>query len=467
MRTGAKVVPNARTAAHLFLAGLGLLVVAVWGLRSDVVWISQTFYAYAWWAWILLLDGVCVWRRGSSLLTTRRHLLGLLATSSVTFWFLFEALNLRFGNWYYVGTFELDGPFTYVWAGLFVMAAFSTVFIGIFEAFDALGAARILTRRSKPRRIPKWLPATLQVVGVLMVTLAVVFPFYLAPLVWGSLTFLIDPWNYRRGNRSLLRDFEAGDGRAVARLFLAGLISGLVWESLNFAAPQKWLYTVRGLENLKLFEMPLLGFLGFPALAFDAVTAFSLLSCLLCGNRSWEHSDDLAALPHPAAGVTLKRYWRTLPLQLIFWVAVTIALMPRSIGSIRLRLARIPSVAEYARHLAEEDIHWPRQLQQALEEASQRDQLMRQLGWSEEELERIRDEVELYLFKGIGSRHGRLLQQAGVRAVSDLADWTPTGLHAELIRVAKLDDTRPPRLDWVRVWVLASRSRGVLLSAAP
>ena len=81
--------------------------VAVWGLFTDRVWVSQAFYAWAWWAWILLLDAFCVWRRGSSLLTTRRPLLGLLATSSVTFWFLFELLNLRFQNWYYVGTFEL------------------------------------------------------------------------------------------------------------------------------------------------------------------------------------------------------------------------------------------------------------------------------------------------------------------------------------------------------------------------
>jgi predicted flap endonuclease-1-like 5' DNA nuclease len=458
------LAPTSRTAAALALGGLCLLTLGIWGLRADVVWVSQAFYAYVWWAWILLLDAFCVWRRSSSLLTTRRHLLGLLATSSVTFWIFFELLNLRFLNWYYIGTFELDGPWTFVTAGLFVGVAFSTVFIGIFEVFDALGAANVLTKRQESKRLPGWVPGGLQLLGIVMALLAIAFPFYLAPLIWGSLTFILDPWNYERGNRSLLRDFEAGDGRAVARLFLAGLISGLVWESMNYAAPQKWIYTVRGLEDLKLFEMPLLGFLGFPALAFDAVTAFSLTSYLGCGNIGWEHPNDLAAPATPKPGVTMRRYWKTMPLQLVFWVAVTIALMPVSIGSIRLRLERVPSAAPHIEALAVENIHWPRQLQRALNDSDRRLALQEKLNCTNKQLVAMRNELDLYLFKGIGSRHGELLQLAGISTIEDLAPWTPDGLHDELSRLAKSSGGTIPREDWVRVWVLASRSRGVLLS---
>ncbi len=458
-----QTAPTLRTAALLALSGVGLLTLGIWGLWADVVWVSQAFYAYVWWAWILLLDGFCVWRRRSSLLTTRRHLLGLLATSSVTFWIFFELLNLRFKNWYYIGTFELDGPLSFVTAGLFVGAAFSTVFIGMFEVFDALGAAKVLTKRAEPRRLPAWLPGVLQLLGAWMALLAIAFPFYLAPLIWGSLTFILDPWNYQRGNRSLLRDFEAGDGRAVARLFLAGLISGLVWESMNFVAPQKWIYTVRGLEDLKLFEMPLLGFLGFPALAFDAVTAFSMVSFFGCGNIGWEHADDLAAPPEPKVGASMKRYWKTLPLQFVFWVAVTIALMPISIGSIRLRLERIPTAAPFLEEFASRDIRWPRQLQRTLGDKVLGQALQQELGWSDEQRRRIEEELNLFLFKGIGSWHGELLQLAGIHTIDDLAHWTPEVLHEELSRIAVQHGGPIPREDWVRVWVLASRSRGVLM----
>ncbi|MFT5286991.1 MAG: hypothetical protein ACI8TQ_003166 [Planctomycetota bacterium] len=457
--------PTNRTATVFGLTALGLFALAIWGLRADVVWISQAFYAYVWWAWILFLDAFCIWRRKSSLLTTRRNLLGLLATSSVTFWFVFEALNLRFRNWYYVGTFELDGPDTYITAGLFVSAAFATVFVGMFEVFDALGAAKFLTKRSDPRRLPVWLAPGLQVLGIIMAVLAIAYPFYLAPLIWGSLTFIIDPWNYRRGNRSLLRDFEAGDGRAVGRLFIAGLISGLVWESLNFAAPQKWIYTVRGLENFKLFEMPVLGFLGFPALAFDAVTAFSLLSYWLCGNVGWEHPDDLAAPSQTVAKLSLRRYWKTLPLQILFWIVVTYGVMHRSIGSVRLRLYRVPSVAEYVEELEAEDVRWPRQLLRALENEPSGTELQKRLGWSDEQRIKICAQVELYLYKGIGSYCGWQLESVGISNVDDLATWEPEDLYRALARFASSRGIYHVRPDWVRVWVLASRSRGIVVNA--
>jgi hypothetical protein len=457
--------PTKRTAALLGGSGLVLLALGIWGLWTDVVWISQAFYAYVWWAWILLLDAFCVWRRRSSLLTTRRNLLGLLAVSSVTFWIFFELLNLRFQNWYYIGTFELDGPLTYATAGLFVAAAFSTVFIGMFEVFDALGAAKILTKRSSKRTLPSWLPGILQLLGVAMALAAITFPFYLAPLVWGSLTFILDPWNYQRGNRSLLRDFEAGDGRAVARLFLAGLISGLVWESMNFVAPQKWIYTVRGLENLKLFEMPLLGFLGFPALAFDAVTAFSMLSFWTCGNIGWEHPDDLAAPSKPMASANMRRFWKTLPLQVLFWIGVVIAIMPISIGSIRLRLERLPTIDAYVGQLSGEGIEWPRQLRSTLRDPHAGRELQLKMGWSDEQHRRIENQVELYLFKGIGSWHGEALELAGIERVEDLAQWSPSELFGELSYLAAKHGNSAPREDWVRVWVLASRSRGLLLSS--
>ncbi|MFT7670765.1 MAG: hypothetical protein ACI8X5_003478 [Planctomycetota bacterium] len=444
-------------ATSLAATGCALLALAAWGLCAEVVWISQAFYIYVWWGWILLLDGFCVWRRQSSLLTTRRRLIPLLATSSVTFWFCFEALNLRFRNWYYVGSFELDSYASLLASGVFVFAAFSTVFIGMFEAFEALGAARILTRRGEPRKLPSWLPRTLQLLGLAMALLAIAFPFYLAPLVWGSLTFLLDPWNYRRGNRSLLRDIEAGDWRAVARLFVAGLICGFVWESLNYLAPQKWIYTVRGLEDFKLFEMPLLGFLGFPALAFDAVTAFSMISALACGNLSWEHPDDLVARPLARDKPNQRLFWRSLPLQVAFWVVVTAALMPRSIGSIRLRLERIPSLQSSMEILKRHNIRWPRQLQRALADPEERRELQNAMTLSAAELRRVEDELDLYLFKGIGASYGRLLQSAGVERIEDLTEWTPVTLHDELKSVGEEEALSPPPLDWVRVWVLASR----------
>ena len=138
--------------------------------------------------------------------------------------------------------------------------------------------------------------------------------------------------------------------------------------------------------------------------------------------------------------------------------------MPVSIGSIRLRLERVPSAAPHIEALAVEGIHWPRQLQRTLNDSDRRLALQEKLNCTNKQLVAMRNELDLYLFKGIGSRHGELLQLAGINTIEDLAPWTPDGLHDELSRLAKSSGVTIPREDWVRVWVLASRSRGVLMS---
>ena len=212
----------------LLLGALGLAV-SFWGLARDIGFIAQPFYAYAWWSYILLLDGFVWRRRKSSLLTTRRKVVPSILLWSITFWYFFELLNLRYQNWYYVGVFGFGSLWDFLAGTLFGMAAFSTVFMGLFETYEALtalGARRRAT--SAPRTLAPWLSYAVQGLGAVMVTLSIAFSTYLAPLVWGSLTFLVDPWNYRRGARSLLADLEHRNLGVLLRLLGAGLLCGLV-----------------------------------------------------------------------------------------------------------------------------------------------------------------------------------------------------------------------------------------------
>jgi hypothetical protein len=117
---------------------------AIAGLWWDVAWLAQPFYAWAWWGYILLLDGYCARKRQSSLLTTRRHCVLPICLWSITFWFFFELINGRIQNWYYVGVFPFDA---WMSGCVFAVAAFATVFMGIFQTMDALGAAGLWRRR--------------------------------------------------------------------------------------------------------------------------------------------------------------------------------------------------------------------------------------------------------------------------------------------------------------------------------
>ncbi|MBI4575249.1 MAG: DUF4332 domain-containing protein [Planctomycetes bacterium] len=453
-------------------AGASLLVLAGWGLWRDVGWIAQPFYAWAWWGYILLLDGLVALRRGRSLLASRPRLAAAMGLWSVSFWFFFELLNTRFQNWYYVGVQSVSTWVEALGAGAFVFLAFSTVFIGIFETYAALTALGLFrgcrgAAFAPGRPSPPWASYAVQGLGLAMAALAVGFPRYLAPLVWGSFTLLVDPWNYRHGGRSILQDFERRDWGFVARVFLAGLVCGLVWESLNFFAPQKWIYTVRGLEGLKLFEMPLLGFLGFPALAFDAFAAFALVSRLSLGNAVWEEPEDLD--DPPVAGRPWPRVLTlaTLPLHCVFWLWVTWLSNAVNVASLELTLGELPALpVRAAATLEAEGLRRPGQLLSALRDPARRASLAGRLAMDAVQVARLEEEADLYTFKGIGAGHGAWLEAAGVRGVGDLALRSPEDLHAEMVTHSGGADFPPLRLDMVRVWVLAARDRGIVLRAA-
>jgi len=454
-------------APALVIVGGGVLALAAWGLWRDVGWLAQAFYAWAWWGYILMLDGVVAWRRGASLLTTRLRLLPAICVWSVSFWYFFELLNLRFQNWYYVGASVVGDLAGALGVAAFVFFAFSTVFVGIFQTYAGLTALGLLRRwGGRQGRLPVWASYAVQGLGVSMAALAVAFPFYLAPLIWGSFTFLVDPWNYRRGARSVLADFEARRWGFVARVFIAGLVCGLVWESLNFFAPQKWIYTVRGLEEFKLFEMPLLGFLGFPALAFDCLAAWSLVSWLFLGNASWEHPEDLPQ-PQPQRR-PLPRTLRLamLPLHCFFWMVVTYHADRVNVASLQLTLGDLGTLPQAAvEGLNDRGITRPRQLRNALRDPLRRRVVLEEVALEAAALERLEEEIALYTFKGIGARHGAWLQAVGVRRVADLATWEPESLYRVLAPHARAAHFSPLREDMVRVWVLAARSRGIVMRA--
>jgi len=436
----------------LLVSGLLGLGVAFWGLFHDIGFIAQPFYACAWWSTILALDGLTALRRKSSILTSRRELLFPLLVWSVTFWFLFELLNLRFQNWYYVGVFAGGSGVDLVKGSLFGILSFATVFLGIFETFDALGGGGA---KARPRPLPKWVPYAIQAVGVLMVGLAILFPRYLAPLVWGSATFLLDPMNYRRGARSVLADLEAGSFRTPAHLLLAGLLCGLLWESFNYFSPQKWIYTVRGLEGLRLFEMPLLGFLGFPALALDAFSFFAFVSYWLHGNRTWENPGEVSQKLAPRKALTTSAFAATLPLHLALWLAVSLSMQGVNVGSVELELENLRTLSPDAvLALEERGIARPRQMLRAIEENPE---LLQGIALPDAGLREVEDEIRLFTLKGIGRHHGELLRRAGIGSIEELALADPDELYRALERLRGAATFPALRQEMVQVWVDAAR----------
>jgi len=239
----------------------GVLVVAHAGAALELQPVATWFYPLVWWSYVAIADGVLA-RRGTPLLTSRGRTVGL-AFASWAFWLMFEAINLRIADWFYVGVPELR-PVR--WVG--ISLSFATVLPLLLVTERLLdGRVRRDAFRVRPLRLTRWPRGAVQVVGALFLVLPLAWPDYAFPLVWGFLPLLLDPANHRAGRPSLLADWERGSARRFVLLLLAGLICGLMWEAWNFLAVGRWVYTVPFLDRVKLFEMPPLGFLGFPPLA--------------------------------------------------------------------------------------------------------------------------------------------------------------------------------------------------------
>ena len=61
---------------------------------------------------------------------------------------------------------------------------------------------------------------------------------------------------------------------------LGGLLCGFMWEFWNYWAGSKWTYTIPFFGNYKVFEMPILGFLGFIPFALECWILYHLLKMI-------------------------------------------------------------------------------------------------------------------------------------------------------------------------------------------
>lgn len=286
--------------------GLALLLVAELLLFLRVEPVPLYFYVLAWWPYILAADALVYRLRGESLLVSRTREFFWLALWSAAVWYFFELVNVRLDNWHYVNV--PDQPVVRFALGVL---AFATVLPGMFVTFELVTLWDWLGRwRSRPFQTPRWVMRGGFTFGLLCLALPLLWPQYFFGLIWGFAPLVLEPWLYRRGGRSLLRDLERGDPRPLARLLLTGLICGLLWEFWNYWARTKWIYTVPFIGEVKLFEMPVLGFIGFPPFTVACYVFYNALA-LLRGGRTWESRE-------PTTG---KHVWRAETL----WTGLAVA----------------------------------------------------------------------------------------------------------------------------------------------
>lgn len=278
--------------------GFLIMVVAEAFLFSGNQLVGRWFTPIVWTGYILFVDAIVFVLKGRSLVMTDRLELLVIAAVSIAFWWLCEFYNApRFWNsdlelWWHYHNLEPNLMLRragYDWA-------FATILPLQFVTAEVFSVTIFKRWNGGPSmKISKALLSILIVLGIVGVVGPIIYPSaWLAPVIWLSFIFLVDPINAIRGWPSISGDLARGDWRRLASLLGAGLVCGFLWEFFNYWAISKWTYTVPYLGNIKLFEMPLLGFLGFPPFAVECWVIYILVrSFLLPAARETESAEIL------------------------------------------------------------------------------------------------------------------------------------------------------------------------------
>lgn len=463
-----RAAPGSPTAA-VALTAVGALALATSTLLASrgIEPFRTWYFQAAWFPTIALLDGGLALRTGRSPLLGRPRFAVSLFIWSVPTWYVFELLNLRMADWYYV---FVPASLPIRWAGVF--AAFATVLPALYLAHRWMASLGVARGWSRPTfTVHRRHYAACVILGVAFLGLSLWRRDAFFPLIWGAATLLLEPFNHARDpETSLLGDLARGSWTRIVRLLAGGAAIGLLWESFNALAGSRWIYTVPGLEHLKLFEMPLPGFLGFPVFALDGFVIYHALGHLGAAVPGWTAAGapdpSPAAAGRPAAGGSRPpvldppsraprlRPSRALPAVLValtFCAAVQVGVDHLTIDSTAPRASDLPGLPRPAlerlraagggdaRDLAEADPG----------------ELARRAGLPEAEARTAVRGARLAAIRGLGTVNAGALWAGGVRSVCDLASASP-GRVRSLVRAVR-DDPRAGRPARVRVWLRAAR----------
>ncbi|MFO7767958.1 MAG: hypothetical protein R6W82_03245 [bacterium] len=257
-------------------AGLLLMAGGIGAVLGTGWWFPHVYFTpLMWTGYLLAADALLFRREGVSWLRPLPGRFLFLLPVSLLFWLLFEAYNLHLRNWTYVGLPE-SLPLKLLGYGW----SFATIWPALFLTADLLESFG-LRREGPPLRVTPRLKRWWLASGLLLALVPLLLPSFLAAytfaIVWVAYVPLVEPLLHGQEDvPSLLGDLGRGDRTRWWSLGTGGIVCGLLWESWNMLAAARWIYIFPLFQDVKLFEMPLPGFLGFIPFAWEAWSLYAL-----------------------------------------------------------------------------------------------------------------------------------------------------------------------------------------------
>jgi len=191
-------------------------------------------------------------------------------------------LNLATQNWFY------DGRqfFTDLEYALLATLSFSTVIPAVFGTAELVSSFKWIQKIKPCVKIQstRKILITQFILGWLMLTLMIILPKYFFLFMWMSVFFILEPVNAWIKNRTLYESISNGDWRPVFSLWIGCLICGFFWEMWNYFSYPKWVYNVPFVDFFHIFEMPLIGYLGYLPFSLELFALYHFITRILTIN---------------------------------------------------------------------------------------------------------------------------------------------------------------------------------------
>ena len=255
---------------------IGIILIAVfWYLNWNLNGLRTHWgFFFLWLGYILFVDGLVFKIKGSSLLSRSAKKFIFLFLISAPAWWIFEGFNSITQNWRYLGK-EYFSDLEYF---LLASLSFSTVIPAVFETAELIATASFTNKFRNWRKInpTKNVLVGFILTGIFLFMMIIIFPEIFFPFVWATVFLILEPLNHLIKNKTLFDFWEAGNWKPVVSLAIGCLICGFFWEMWNFYSYPKWEYHLPIANFLHVFEMPVLGYLGYLTFPLELFSIYHL-----------------------------------------------------------------------------------------------------------------------------------------------------------------------------------------------
>ena len=266
--------------------GLVLMLLVELNFIFQIEPFASFYFFPAWLGFILFFDALVYKIQRKSFLMNNWKGFFFLAALSVIVWWVYELINIKAGNWSYNMVFGWQALASVLRKSLY----FATVIPAVFEVAEFFKSFHWFDKIHLKHKhtISKQFLRFIIFLGVLSIVLPLLWSTIFYPLIWFSFFLLLDPINYVHKEPSLIKHLQDKKLLIPIILTVAGLVCGLFWEFWNFWAVTKWYYHIPIFGFWKIFEMPLLGYLGYIPFAWSLYSIYHFVYALW-----YKHKKDI------------------------------------------------------------------------------------------------------------------------------------------------------------------------------